>query len=183
MLDLYSMTADPDPSDIIRRDEVMQLSGLKKTMLYDLIGKGKFPAQVGLGARAVGWYKNQVLDWNRNRPSTMRDQEGRCIKSKSGATSDVPREDNTEATTKNPSRPKKSGTEATAALRIRSSAPSRSEPSLPIKKEPPAPASLTETDERRVLRDENARLKRLIADLLLKNDMLQSASQDKAVAS
>jgi len=168
------MTADPDPSDIIRIDEVMQLSGLKKTMLYELIGKGQFPAQVGLGARAVGWYKTQVLDWNRNRPSARRDREDRCIKTKSGATSHVQREDNAKAKTKNPSRPKKSGTEPAAALRIRSADSRRPEPAPPIKRDSPAPASLTETDELRVLRDENARLKRLLADLVLKNDLLQS---------
>jgi prophage regulatory protein len=183
MLDLYSMTADPDPSDIIRIEEVMQLSGLKKTMLYDLIGKGQFPVQVGLGARAVGWYRNQVLDWNRNRPSTRRDQDGRCEKTKARSVSDVPYGDISKATSKNPCRPKKPGTGTAAVSRIRSADSPRPEPSPAIKKGSPAPASLTETEELRVLRDENARLKRLIADLVLKNDLLQSAIQGNAVAS
>lgn len=181
MLDLYSMTADPDPSDIIRIDEVMQLAGLKKTMLYDLIGKEQFPAQVGLGARAVGWYKNQVLDWVRHRPSTRRDQDGRCLKTKAGAASDVPREDKPKATIKRPCRSKNSGTGAAAISKSRGAESTRSEPSPPINKESPAPSS--QTEELRLLRDENARLKRLLADLVLKNDLLQSTIQGNAVAS
>ena len=69
MLDLFSMSADPDPSDIIRIEEVMDITGLRKTMLYDLIRKKEFPRQVSLGARAVGWYKKTVLEWNRSRPT------------------------------------------------------------------------------------------------------------------
>jgi predicted DNA-binding transcriptional regulator AlpA len=63
MFDLYSMSADPNPSEIVRIAEVLELTGLRRTMLYDLIGKGRFPAQINLGARAVGWYKREVLEW------------------------------------------------------------------------------------------------------------------------
>jgi hypothetical protein len=43
--------------------------------------------------------------------------------------------------------------------------------------------ALIEAGELRHLRDENARLKRLVADLMLKNDLLQSATQGNAWAS
>ena len=68
MLDLYRMSADPDPGEIIRVDEVLTTTGLCRTMLYKLIREGTFPCQVCLGARAVGWRKDQVDDWKRNRP-------------------------------------------------------------------------------------------------------------------
>ena len=63
MFDLYSMSADPNPTEIVRIADVLELTGLRRTMLYELIGKGRFPAQVSLGARAVGWYKREVLEW------------------------------------------------------------------------------------------------------------------------
>jgi len=45
------------------------------------------------------------------------------------------------------------------------------------------PPSSIEAEELRHPRDENVRLKRLIADLMLKNDLLQSATQGNALAS
>jgi prophage regulatory protein len=76
MLDLYSMSADPNPGDIIRVEEVLATTGLCRTMLYKLIGDGTFPCQVALGARSVGWYKNQVIEWKRNRPVKQTKQKG-----------------------------------------------------------------------------------------------------------
>ena len=69
MLDLYSMSADLSPRTILRIEVVLRRSGLKRTMLYDLIAKGQFPKQVALGARAVGWYEDEVDEWVRNRDS------------------------------------------------------------------------------------------------------------------
>jgi|GEM_PF-1743983 len=183
MLDLYSMSADPDPSDIIRVDEAMQLSGLRKTMFYDLIRKGQFPAQVELGARAVGWYKSQVLEWNRNRASKKRDRDSRGVATNAQATSDIPRENFSEATTKNPCRPKQPRTGTAAVSRIRNANPPRPAPSPTIKRASTSLATPTETEELRVLRDENARLKKIIADLVLKNDLLQSPIQGNDAAS
>jgi prophage regulatory protein len=75
MLDLYSMSADPNPKTILRIEGVLRRTGLKRTMLYDLIGKGSFPAQFSLGARAVGWYEDKVEEWIRNRESANRRSE------------------------------------------------------------------------------------------------------------
>lgn len=72
MFDLYSMSADPNPTEIVRIADVLELTGLRRTMLYDLIGKGRFPAQVNLGARAVGWYKREVLEWICSRSAAKR---------------------------------------------------------------------------------------------------------------
>lgn len=41
MFDLHSMSADPNPTEIIRIADVLKLTGLCRTMLYDLIGKGR----------------------------------------------------------------------------------------------------------------------------------------------
>lgn len=63
MLDLYRMSATPNPRTILRIEEVLHRTGLKRTMLYDLIARGKFPAQFSLGARAVGWSQDAVNEW------------------------------------------------------------------------------------------------------------------------
>ncbi len=63
MLDVCSMSPDPSPRKIIRRDEVLDRTGLSKTGLYDRMETGEFPHQVQLGARAVGWYEDEVQDW------------------------------------------------------------------------------------------------------------------------
>jgi prophage regulatory protein len=63
MFDLHSISADPAPKTIIRTEEVLRKSGLSRTMLYSKIEKGEFPRQVPLGARAVGWYLEEVEDW------------------------------------------------------------------------------------------------------------------------
>ena len=48
---------------ILRRPEVSARTGLGKSMLYELIERGAFPAQIKLGPRAVGWIESEVDEW------------------------------------------------------------------------------------------------------------------------
>ena len=48
---------------IWRLPEVMAQTGLCRSVIYDLISQDKFPAQVNLGARTVGWVSNEIVDW------------------------------------------------------------------------------------------------------------------------
>jgi len=48
---------------IIRLPEVKKCTGLSRSTIYDLIGKGQFPRQVVLGARAVGWVEEDIANW------------------------------------------------------------------------------------------------------------------------
>jgi hypothetical protein len=43
------------------------MTGLTKTRLYELMEKREFPRQVHIGARAVGWYEDEVQEWIRRR--------------------------------------------------------------------------------------------------------------------
>lgn len=52
--------------ELIRRPEVMKLTGIRTTKLYALMKEGQFPKQVPLGGRTVGWIKSEVLEWNQN---------------------------------------------------------------------------------------------------------------------
>lgn len=43
------------------------MTALSKTRLYELMGNDEFPHQVPIGARAVGWYDDEVQEWIRRR--------------------------------------------------------------------------------------------------------------------
>jgi prophage regulatory protein len=48
---------------IIRREAVERLTGLKRSTIYEMIAKGAFPKQVRLTAHAVGWPLAEVEMW------------------------------------------------------------------------------------------------------------------------
>lgn len=48
---------------ICRLPDVMARTGLSRSTIYDLIRKGKFPSQINLGPRAVGWVENEIVGW------------------------------------------------------------------------------------------------------------------------
>jgi prophage regulatory protein len=48
---------------ILRLPAVKMRTGLSRSSIYLWIAKGKFPAPVSLGARAVGWLESEVDDW------------------------------------------------------------------------------------------------------------------------
>ena len=61
---------------IIRLREVLDRTGLSRSMAYDLIEKEKFPRPVSLGARAVGWLSSQIDAWIASRAPTSRKPSG-----------------------------------------------------------------------------------------------------------
>ena len=50
-------------SVILRLHQVMARTGLARSTLYERIHAGAFPAQISLGARAVGWLESDVEAW------------------------------------------------------------------------------------------------------------------------
>ena len=57
---------------IIRLREVLDRTGLSRSMAYDLIEKEMFPRPVSLGARAVGWFLSEIDTWVVSREKTVR---------------------------------------------------------------------------------------------------------------
>ena len=45
---------------IIRREAVLNRSGMSKTWLNDRVNDGLMPPSIALGGRAVGWLKHEV---------------------------------------------------------------------------------------------------------------------------
>jgi prophage regulatory protein len=52
---------------ILRRKQVEARTGLSRSSIYKMMDEGTFPKQVSLGARAVGWFENQIDQWLESR--------------------------------------------------------------------------------------------------------------------
>lgn len=48
---------------LMRLKEVMEMTGLSRSYVYQLMAEGDFPQSVSLGARAVAWVESEVQDW------------------------------------------------------------------------------------------------------------------------
>ena len=51
---------------ILRRTEVLFMTGLATSTLYAMMEKGEFPKPIKLGRRAVGWRERDIMDWVEN---------------------------------------------------------------------------------------------------------------------
>lgn len=182
MMDLYRMSADPNPRTILRKDEVLRRSALKTTRLYELIKEGEFPAQVSIGARAVGWYEDEVQTWIDNRPAV----EGRIGQSGKGMKSARPdkrgqaepqnrmeKELTTAVETSHRDVHGQSQKAQSACRRTKDAAGGRSA------------TVAVDGSELEVLKQmsvENSKLKLMVADLMLENEALRSALAGKSAA-
>ena len=53
---------------LMRLDEVKRVTGLSRTLIYEMMPTGDFPERVRLHKRSVGWRACEVLDWLKSRP-------------------------------------------------------------------------------------------------------------------
>ena len=51
----------------LRLPEVIQISGYRRSSIYEMIKAGNFPAPVHLGPRAVAWLESEVEAWMQER--------------------------------------------------------------------------------------------------------------------
>ena len=51
----------------LRLPEVLQITGMSKTFIYDRINDGTFPRQIQLGSRTVVWNEQEVTKWMEDR--------------------------------------------------------------------------------------------------------------------
>ncbi len=59
---------DLDNQRILRLPEVMKLSGLSRSQVYELMGDGHFPKNLRLSKRATGWRASDLAAWLESRP-------------------------------------------------------------------------------------------------------------------
>lgn len=50
-------------NQILRLRDVQEKTGLKRSTIYQMILEGRFPKQVRLGLRSVGWHSDQIQAW------------------------------------------------------------------------------------------------------------------------
>ena len=62
---------DPDER-ALRLRQVSQLTGLGRSMIYQMQAEGRFPQRIKLGERAVGWPESEARDWLAARIETSR---------------------------------------------------------------------------------------------------------------
>lgn len=53
---------------LIRLPVVESMTGLRRSAIYAMIGRGEFPRQRQLTARASAWLESDVAEWIRSRP-------------------------------------------------------------------------------------------------------------------
>lgn len=56
----------------IRLPEVIEISGLSKTTIYELVAAGAFPSPVKIGPRASAWLLSELEAWAASRVLTSR---------------------------------------------------------------------------------------------------------------
>ena len=49
--------------NILRLPDVKKRTGLSRSQIYALIQQRKFPRQIELGMRAVGWLESDISSW------------------------------------------------------------------------------------------------------------------------
>jgi prophage regulatory protein len=59
---------------LMRRPQVEQATGLKRSTIYLWMGQGRFPRPISLGARHVAWRSDEIEEWIANRPRVQRSE-------------------------------------------------------------------------------------------------------------
>jgi prophage regulatory protein len=57
------------PERIIRRDTVLNRTGLSRSTLYRKIKEGTFPRQVAISINGAGWFESEINRWIANPPA------------------------------------------------------------------------------------------------------------------
>lgn len=66
--------AAPAPLRLLRLPQVLERIGMGRTMVYDAVKAGTFPAPIRLGRRCVAWPSNEIDAWVRARIAEARGQ-------------------------------------------------------------------------------------------------------------
>jgi prophage regulatory protein len=57
---------------ILRRPEVLSLTGLSTSTIYAMMARSAFPRPVKLSTRAVGWHEQDIIEWIEARAEVAR---------------------------------------------------------------------------------------------------------------
>ncbi len=48
---------------LLRLPQVCQVTGLRRSMIYQLEAEQRFPRRIKIGVRAVGWIEGEIQQW------------------------------------------------------------------------------------------------------------------------
>lgn len=48
---------------MLRMKNVLEITGLSRSTVYESIKQGNFPKQIKLGVKAVGWTSDSINEW------------------------------------------------------------------------------------------------------------------------
>ena len=60
----------------LRLPEVLEMTGMGKTFIYDRMKEGTFPKQIQLGSRTVVWNEQEVIKWMEDRMASRQPSSG-----------------------------------------------------------------------------------------------------------
>ena len=66
------MVVSSDSIHIIRLPQVCVVTGLRRSMIYQLEAQQGFPKRIKIGIRAVGWIESEVQAWVAQRVEASR---------------------------------------------------------------------------------------------------------------
>jgi prophage regulatory protein len=69
-----AMTSNDQAVRILRLPEVCSVTGLGRSMIYQMESDLRFPKRVKIGTRAVGWVEGEVRAWLHKRIELSRAQ-------------------------------------------------------------------------------------------------------------
>jgi prophage regulatory protein len=71
------VSPNADSIRILRLPQVCEVTGLCRSMIYQMEADLRFPQRVKIGTRAVGWVEKEVTAWLMRRIATSRAQQQR----------------------------------------------------------------------------------------------------------
>ncbi|MBS0420209.1 MAG: AlpA family transcriptional regulator [Proteobacteria bacterium] len=67
------------PQRILRLRDVMALTGLSRSSIYQYQAQNRFPKSIKVGDRTVGWIEEEVLQWIAGRIKASRPGSGMTV--------------------------------------------------------------------------------------------------------
>ncbi len=60
------------PQRVIRLNELVEFTGLRRTQIQELIARGEFPAPIRLSERRIAWLAGDVAAWQADKIAASR---------------------------------------------------------------------------------------------------------------
>lgn len=61
-------------SRLMRLQDIINITGMSKAVIYAWMKEGKFPKQIQIGARSVAWIEEEIYAWIQERINARNEQ-------------------------------------------------------------------------------------------------------------